>query len=76
MKLLLKEGQPNIRRKINYVGKRIRWFFMKQKEVILEFMDTVSASPDAHMYSQLFRKKVKLIKENQMCRSLSTFISH
>ena len=70
LKLLTNEGQPQVRRKINYVGRRIEWFFSLQKEIVVEFMDTIRGSPDEHLYSQLFTRRVQLIKENELARSL------
>ncbi|KAF4671243.1 Dynamin- protein [Perkinsus chesapeaki] len=70
LKLLAKEGQENVRAKIAYVGRRIEWFFLKQKEVVIEFMDNLKGSCDEHLYSQLFSKRVRLIKDNETCREL------
>jgi GTP-binding protein EngB required for normal cell division len=70
LKLLANEGQPQVRRKINYVARRIEWFFQMQKECVIEFMDTIKGSPDEHLYSQLFPRRVQLIKENQLARDL------
>ena len=70
LKLLANEGQPQVRRKINYVAKRIEWFFQMQKDCVIEFMDSIKGSPDEHLYSQLFPRRVQLIKENQLARDL------
>ena len=70
LKLLAKEGQPQVLRKVNYVGARIQWFFQRQKEVVIEFMNELRGSPDEHLYSRLFTNKVQLIKENELCRNL------
>jgi len=70
LKLLANEGQPQVKRKINYVAKRIEWFFALQKDTIIEFMDTIKGSPDEHLYSQLFTRRVQLIKENQLAQDL------
>ena len=70
LKLLAGEGQPQVKRKVRYVGKRIEWFFSLQKEIVVEFMDTIRGSPDEHLYSQLFTRRVQLIKENELARSL------
>lgn len=70
LKLLTNEGQPQVRRKVNYVAKRIEWFFSLQKEAVVEFMDAIKGSPDEHLYSQLFCRRVQLIKENQLARDL------
>lgn len=70
LKLLTNEGQPQVRRKVNYVAKRIEWFFSLQKETVIEFMESIKGSPDEHLYSQLFTRRVQLIKENQLARDL------
>jgi hypothetical protein len=70
LKLLANEGQPQVRRKVNYVARRIEWFYSLQKECVVEFMDTIKGSPDEHLYSQLFTRRVQLIKENQLARDL------
>jgi hypothetical protein len=70
LKLLANEGQPQVRRKVNYVARRIAWFFEMQKDCVLEFMDSIKGSPDEHLYSQLFPRRVQLIKENQLARDL------
>jgi hypothetical protein len=70
LKLLANEGQPQVRRKINYVARRIEWFFSLQKDTIIEFMDSIKGSPDEHLYSQLFTRRVQLIKENELAREL------
>ena len=70
LKLLANEGQPQVRRKINYVARRIEWFFQMQKDCVVEFMDSIKGSPDEHLYSQLFPRRVQLIKENQLARDL------
>jgi GTP-binding protein EngB required for normal cell division len=70
LKLLTNEGQPQVRRKVNYVAKRIEWFFQLQKECVIDFMDSIKGSPDEHLYSQLFARRVQLIKENQLARDL------
>ena len=70
LKLLTNEGQPQVRRKLNYVAKRIEWFFQLQKESVVEFMESIKGSPDEHLYSQLFTRRVLLIRENQLARDL------
>jgi len=70
LKLLTNEGQPQVKRKVNYVAKRIEWFFSLQKDTVIEFMESIKGSPDEHLYSQLFTRRVQLIKENQLARDL------
>jgi len=53
-----------------YVGERIKWFFERQKYVILEFMASLSDTPLANMYSPLYPKHARLIKQNEMIKHL------
>jgi len=70
VKLLSNEGHVPLQRKVYYVGERIKWFFQKQKEVIVDFMDSLGDSPMANMYSSLYPKHAKLIKQNEMIQHL------
>jgi len=62
VKLLSNEAQ--------YVGERIKWFFVYQKEAVLEFMDRLAGTPKANLYSPLYPKHAKLIKQNEMIKHL------
>jgi len=68
VKLLGHEAHMPLRRRVQYVGERIKWFFMLQKEAVIEFMTTLEGTPSARMYSQLFPKRAKLIQKNDMIR--------
>mmetsp|Transcript_71297 Transcript_71297/g.112975 ORF Transcript_71297/g.112975 Transcript_71297/m.112975 type:complete len:726 (+) Transcript_71297:82-2259(+) len=70
VKLLSNEAHTPLQRRVLYVGQRIRWFFEKQKEAIIEFMDSLQGTPKSSMYSPLYPKHVKLIKNNAMIRHL------
>jgi len=68
VKLLGHEAHMPLRRRVQYVGERIKWFFMLQKEAVIEFMTTLEGTPSARMYSQLFPKRAKLIQKNDMIK--------
>merc|ERR1719276_275211 len=70
VKLLSSEAHLPLQKRVSYVGERIRWFFERQKEVVVEFMDILEGTPNARMYSPLFPKHVKLLKQNDMIKHL------
>jgi len=70
VKLLSTEAHQPLQRRILYVGERLKWFFERQKEAVLEFMDGLEGTPSANMFSPLYPKHVKLIKTNPMIKHL------
>jgi len=68
VKLLGHEAHMPLRRRVQYVGERIKWFFMLQKEAVIEFMTKLEGTPSANMYSKLFPKRAKLIQKNDMIK--------
>merc|ERR1740123_1216437 len=66
VKLLSNEAHLPLQRRLTYVGERIKWFFEKQKEATLQFMDKLEGTPNANLYSPLYPKHAKLIKQNEM----------
>lgn len=70
VKLLSNEAHMPLQRRVQYVGERIKWFFVKQKEAVLEFMDKLEGTPSSRMYSPLYPKHAKLIKQNEMIKQL------
>jgi GTP-binding protein EngB required for normal cell division len=70
LKLLTKEGQPQVRRKVSYVAARLQWFFCVQKEAVLCFMENIQNSADEHLYSRLFTDRVQFIRQNEAARNL------
>lgn len=70
VKLLSKEAHHPLRRRVMYIGERIKWFFRRQKEPVLEFMDNLERGPARNMYSPLYPKHAKLIKQNDMIKQL------
>merc|ERR1719352_65896 len=70
VKLLSNEAHLPLQRRVLYVGERIKWFFEKQKGCVIEFMDSLEGTPSANMFSPLYPKHVKLIKQNEMIKHL------
>merc|ERR1740123_347870 len=70
VKLLSNEAHHPLQRRVQYVGERIKWFFEAQKDVIIEFMQSLEGTPIANMYSALYTKHVKLIQQNEMMKHL------
>lgn len=70
VKLLGNEAHQSLQRRVRYVAERIKWFFERQKEPVLEFMDGLEGTPIANLYSPLYTKHGKLIKESKMIQHL------
>merc|ERR1719181_2428448 len=70
VKLLSNEAHLPLQRRVLYVGERIRWFFERQKDAVIEFMDSLEGTPSARFYSPLYPKHVRLIKQNDMIKHL------
>mmetsp|Transcript_60592 Transcript_60592/g.141129 ORF Transcript_60592/g.141129 Transcript_60592/m.141129 type:complete len:727 (-) Transcript_60592:164-2344(-) len=70
VKLLSNEAHLPLQRRVQYVGERIRWFFETQKEPVLEFMEKLDGTPNANLYSPLYPKHAKLIKQNEVIKHL------
>jgi len=70
VKLLNHDAHRPLQRRVKYVGERIKWFFMQQKEPIVEFMMSLKGSPSEKLYSSLYCRNAKLLEENQTIRKL------
>jgi len=70
VKLLSHDAHVPLQRQVLYVGERIKWFFCRQKEAVLDFMDGLEGNPSANMFSPLYTKHVKLIRQNETIRQL------
>jgi len=70
VKLLSNEAHLPLQRRVMYVGERIKWFFVKQKDAVVDFMDHLEGTPSASMFSPLFPKHVKMLKSNEMIKYL------
>merc|ERR1711953_573478 len=70
VKILSNEAHLPLQQRLTYVGERIKWFFEKQKEPVLEFMDKLDGTPNANLYSPLYPKHAKLIKQNGLIKHL------
>eukprot|EP00392_Amoebophrya_sp_AT5.2_P012684 g12791.t1 len=54
VKLLSNEAHLPMKKRVRYVGERIKWFFQQQKDVIVDFMKSLKGSADEHMYYFLY----------------------
>jgi len=70
VKLLSNQAHLPLQSRVAYVGERIRWFFEKQKEPILNFMLSLEGTPAANMFSPLYPRHAKLIQQNEMIKHL------
>lgn len=70
MKLLSYEAHLPLQRRVRYVGERIKWFFQKQKDAIIDFMGSLQGTPAANLYSPLYPKHVNIIRQNTMIKDL------
>ena len=70
VKLLSNEAHIPMRKRVQYVAERIKWFFITQKEVIVNFMLKLKGSADEQMFSTLYTKHVKLLLDNPTIKTL------
>ena len=70
VKLLSNEAHIPMRKRVQYVAERIKWFFMSQKDVIVNFMLKLKGSADEQMFSTLYTKHVKLLLDNPTIKTL------
>jgi hypothetical protein len=70
VKLLSNEAHLPLKRRVMYVGERLKWFFEKQKEAVLTFMRDLEDTPSGAMFSPLYPKHARLIKQNEMIKHL------
>jgi len=70
VKLLSNMAHLPLQARVMYVGERLKWFFQKQKDAILNFMSSLEGTPAANLFSPLFPRHAKLISQNEMIRHL------
>jgi len=68
VKLLSHEGHLPMRARVRYVAERIKWFFIQQKDVMMDFMKKVKGAPDEHLFSTLLPQAYHLMCENEMVK--------
>merc|ERR1712032_1421009 len=59
VKLLSNEAHLPLQKRVYYVGERIKWVFVCQKDAVIDFMDNLEGNPQAKMFSQLYGRHVK-----------------
>jgi hypothetical protein len=69
-KLVLKRGKPCIEQKVEYVRLRLQHFFTTQKDVLTEFMETLSGSAEERFFSSRFSARYSIIRDNDIARKL------
>jgi len=70
VKLLSFEGHAPLQSRLRYVGERIRYFFQKQKDVVIEFMVGVGDSASGGMHSSLMMKHGRMVEANPMMKQI------
>mmetsp|Transcript_64954 Transcript_64954/g.139107 ORF Transcript_64954/g.139107 Transcript_64954/m.139107 type:complete len:733 (-) Transcript_64954:12-2210(-) len=69
VKLLSNEAHLPLQHRVRYVGERLKRFFEMQKDVVLDWMSSLEkGGATTKMYSSLYPKHVKLIKQNEIIR--------
>ena len=69
VKLLSNEAHLPMKKRVQYVAERIKFFFISQKEVIVNFMLKIKGSSDEQMFSTLYTKHVKLLLDNSVVKA-------
>jgi GTP-binding protein EngB required for normal cell division len=70
VKLLNHNAHLPLQRRIQYVGERVRWFFIQQKDPIVQFMKGLKGSPDEKLFSVNFSRHAQFIEDNQTIKKL------
>jgi len=70
VKLLNHNAHLPLQRRIQYVGERVKWFFIQQKEPIVQFMKGLKGSPDEKLFSVNFTRHAQFIEDNPTIKNL------
>jgi hypothetical protein len=70
VKILAHNAHMPMNDHVSYAGERIRWFFVKQKDVVRSWMKSLSGSSQEHMYSALWVKHVNTLENDQIVQHL------
>jgi hypothetical protein len=70
VKILSHNAHMPMKDHVQYAGERIKWFFVKQKDVVRSWMQSLEGSSQEHMYSSLWQKHVRTINNDQIVQHL------
>jgi len=70
IRLLSNAAYLPLRKRVQYIAERIKFFFYAQKPVMLDFMTNFQSSTDGHIYSSLFARSAKMMKNNEMAKNM------
>ena len=70
VKILLHHAHLPMKDHVTYAGERIKWFFVKQKDVVINWMRSLQGSSQEHMYSSVWTKHVRTLENDQMVKHL------
>eukprot|EP00929_Paragymnodinium_shiwhaense_P102323 TRINITY_DN6553_c0_g1_i1.p1 TRINITY_DN6553_c0_g1~~TRINITY_DN6553_c0_g1_i1.p1 ORF type:complete len:761 (-),score=199.31 TRINITY_DN6553_c0_g1_i1:538-2820(-) len=70
LKLFQTAAEPSLLRHVDYVTARLKWFFDRQKVFVVDFMASLEGKPTAMLYSPLYPKHARLMKQNETLRAL------
>jgi GTP-binding protein EngB required for normal cell division len=70
VKLLSYGAHLPMKDRVRYAGERIKWYYIKQKEVTLSWMLSLKGSASEHIHPKTWTKDSRIIQGNEMIRHL------